>query len=179
MTVIEKQGVVEAADGTRQPEADSGHDYPMPAPHAKTAEQFYAGVIGPATLSAKASRLAVDKASDPKIKQFANFELREAVAVTAIIEGLNTSVPPMDYSGRDLLEKLQTAEGTDFDKTYIAAELANHEFLRDLTESYLSNANGHADMAERHGRDLASLALTAFKEHVVLSKGIVQALETA
>ena len=63
--MTENQNKVEqeaAADGVRQPEAESGHDYPMPTPHAQTAEQFYTGLIGPATLSVAASRLAVEKA---------------------------------------------------------------------------------------------------------------------
>jgi len=56
------------------------------------------------------------------------------------------------------------------------AELVNHEFLRDLAESYLSNAPGSAGPAETQVRNLATLALTAFKEHVVLAKNIVQTI---
>ena len=176
MTTVETN-IAQAADGTRQPEADSGHDYPMPSPDAKTVAQFSQGVMGPATLSAAASRIAVDKATDPDTRQFANFELREAMAVTAILGRLNTPVPPMDSAGQDLIAALTaTPHGADFDKVYMAAELANHEFLRDLAESYLKNSAEASDAAELHGRNLADLALTAFKEHVVLSKNIVRAM---
>ncbi|MBC7806750.1 MAG: DUF4142 domain-containing protein [Akkermansiaceae bacterium] len=164
-------------DGTHQPEADSGKDYPMPTPHARTGAQFYAGLIGPAALSVEASRIAVNKSTDADIRQFANFELREAVAVVAILKSLNTLPPPLDAGSQDLLKILRTKPpGTEFDKIYITAELANHEFLRDLAESYLANATEPADATELHGRNLAALALTAFKEHVVLSKNIVQAI---
>ena len=167
----EKQG------GPHQPEADSGHNYSMPPPHAETGEQFSAGLIGPATISVAASWIAVDKATDPDTKQFANFELREAIAVTEILSSLKTPVPPMSAGGQALLETLKTVPaGTDFDKTYITAELANHEFLRDLAETYLQNATAPDGPAEIHVRHLAALALTAFKEHVVLSKNIVHAL---
>ncbi len=168
----------QAADGPQQPEADTGHDYPMTLPHAKTGEDFFMGVIGPATLSVAASQIAVYKAAAAAAKQFANFELREAIAVTAIIKSLNIPAPPMSAEGKALLNKLETTpKGADFDKTYIAAELANHEFLRDLAETYLKNATGHAGAKETHGRHLATLALTAFKEHVVLTKNIAHALE--
>jgi predicted outer membrane protein len=161
----------------QQPEADSGKDYPLPTPSAATAAQFYAGVIGPATLSVDASRLAVEKAADADTRQFANFELREAIAVTAVLGSLNVPVPPINSGGQALLDKLQTtASGTDFDKTYIVAELANHEFLRDLAESYLKNATGSAGTEEQYGRRVATLVLTAFKEHVVLSKNIVHSM---
>lgn len=164
------------ATGVNQPAADSGHDYSMPTPSAATAEEFYAGVIGPATLSVAASRLAVDKATDLGTRQFANFELREAIAVTAVLAGLNVPAPPISAGGQGLLDKLKTTAGTEFDKTYITAELANHEFLRDLAESYLKNAIGPAATEEQYGRHVATIVLTAFKEHVVLSKNIVQAL---
>lgn len=166
-----------ASDGTRQPEADNGHDYSMPTPNAKTGQDFCLGVIGPATLSAAASRLAVDKATDPAIRQFANFELREAVAVVAILENLNGPAPTLDASAQGFLEKLRTTPaGADFDRAYMTAELANHEFLRDLADSYLKNSAGNADAGETHARHLAALAMTAFKEHVVLSKNIVQTM---
>ena len=169
--------LAQPTDGIRQPEADSGHEYPMPAPHAARGAQFFSGLIGPATLSAAASRIAVDKASRTDIRQFANFELREAVAVVAILRSLDTPVGPQSAESEDLLEKLKAVPaGTEFERTYITAELANHEFLRDLAESYLKAATGTADAAEQHGRHLAALALTAFKEHVVLSKNIVEAM---
>ena len=80
----------------------------MPSPDAKTAAQFYAGVIGPATLSVAASRLAVDKAVDADTRQFANFELREAIAVTPVLDSLNVPKPPISAGGQGLLNKLKT-----------------------------------------------------------------------
>ena len=55
---------------------------------------------------------------------------------------------------------------------YNQAELTNHEFLRDLAESYLENARGKTSPAEEETQHLATLALFAFKEHVALSKRI-------
>lgn len=169
-------GTVQAG-GVQQSEADSGHDYPMPTPTAATAEQFYAGVIGPATLSVAASRLAVGKATDAETRQFANFELREAIAVTAVLDSLKVAAPPISAGGQGLLDKLKmTPAGTDFDRTYITAELANHELLHDLAENYLKSAIGPARTEELYGRYVATIVLTAFKEHVVLSKNIVHAM---
>ncbi len=161
----------------QQPEADSGHNYPMPAPHAASDQQFNLGLIGPATLSVAASQIAVEKATDADTRQFANFELREALAVVTILERLNIPASAPSGGGADLLEQLKTMpQGADFDKTYIAAELANHEFLRDLAESYLKKSPQDVGASEMPGYNLAALAVTAFKEHIVLSKNIVHAL---
>jgi hypothetical protein len=50
--------------------------------------------------------------------------------------------------------------------------LTNHEFLRDLAESYLENAGGETSPVEKETQHLATLALFAFKEHVALTKRI-------
>lgn len=169
---------VEAAATPQQPEAETGSSYTMAAPDAQTEEQFRVGVIGPAMLSLAASQIAVNKASDPDTKEFANFELREAIAVTTVLESLDTPVPPMNAEARATLAKLETApKGAEFDTAYITAQLANHEFLRDLAESYLFNAVGKESAAEMHGQNLATLALSTFKEHVVHCKNISQALQ--
>lgn len=166
-----------AATQPHQPEADTGHDYPMPAPHAMTAKQFYMGVIPIAVLSHAASGLAVDKATDAPTKEFANFELREAISVLAVLKGMGTPTPPMDAHAKATLATLRSSEGAAFDKAYIAAELGAHEFLRDLSETYLKNSARHAEMAEMHGRHLSTLALATFKEHIVHCKNIKAALQ--
>lgn len=159
----------------KQPEADTGHKYPMMAPTARTEAQFRKGVLGPATLSLMVSEIGVDKTTAPEAKEFANFELREAIAVTTVLKSLKTPVPPMDKAARDTLAKIKaTPKGPEFDKVFMTAQLANHEFLRDLAEVYLKNSAGHTSMAEMHGRHLATLALSTFKEHVVHCKNFLQ-----
>lgn len=167
----------EAATMPKQPEADTGHDYPMAKPTAKTEKQFRMGVIGPATLSLLTSQIAVDKATDPATKEFANFELREAIGVTTVLKDLETPTPPMNATAQAILKQIQdTPKGEAFDKAYMKAQLANHEYLRDLADTYLDNSTGQKSMAEKYGRHLATLTLGLFKEHVVHCKKISQAL---
>ncbi len=168
---------VQAATKPEQPQADTGHDYPMAHPHAMTAKQFYMGVIGPATLSKITSEIAVDKASNAHVKEFANFELREALAVTTVLAEMGIPTPPMNATGKAILAKLKSSDGAAFDKTYIMAQISNHEFLRDLASTYLANSSGHTGMEEMHGRHLALLTLNEFKEHVVITKNISSELQ--
>lgn len=167
----------QAATMPKQPEADSGHDYPMAKPGASTEKQFRMGVIGPATLSLLTSQIAVDKATDEATREFANFELREAIGVTQVLKEMGTPTPPLNAAARATLKTIkETPKGEAFDKAYIKAQLANHQYLRDLANSYLANSAGRKNMAEMHGRHLATLTLGAFKEHVVHCKKISQAL---
>lgn len=165
------------ADGTNQPQADTGHHYSMPTPNISRGSDFWKGVVGPATLSVLASKIAVDKATDQDAKDFANFELREALAVATIMNNLGITVPPMQEGATAFLASLEsTPPGPEFDRIYVEAELANHEFLRDLAGSYLSNGDSSAHGEEGQTRLLATLAITAFKEHVVLTKNILDRL---
>ena len=165
----------QAAMMPKQPEADTGHDYPMAKPHAMTEADFRKGVMGPAMLSLAASQIAVDKATSPAALEFANFELREAIGVTTVLKEMKTPAPPMNAAAKATLAKIKsTPKGAEFDKVYMPAQLANHEFLRDLANSYLANSKRHTSMAEMHGRHLAMLTLGTFKEHVVHCKDFLQ-----
>lgn len=135
-------------------------------------EEFRTGVMPRALLSTEASRLAVDKATQSNAKEFAGFELEEAITVVKVLKDLGTAAPPLGEEGKTFIEKLKSASGNEFDKLYMQAELTNHEFLRDLAKSYLHNAEGKTSQAEREARHLATLALFAFNEHVALCKRI-------
>ena len=137
------------------------------------------GVIGPAELSRVTSEIAVARAKNVNAKEFAGFELTEAIAVTTVLKDLGTPVPPMDAKAQATLDKIKAAaNGAAFDQAYITAQHENHEFLRDLATAYLKNsAPGSTDAEEKHGRHLATLALSNFKEHVAITKRISSELK--
>jgi putative membrane protein len=168
------------AGGTpQQPAAETGKSYPMAKPTARTEKEFRTIMMRPAMLSLATSKIAVDKATDPMAKEFANFELREAIGVTGVLKSMGTPEPPMDAAARASLAKLQGASGAAFDREYMTAQLATHEFLRDLAESYLANSSAGAtaaarSMPEMHGRHIATLSLATIKEHIVHCKNFLR-----
>ncbi len=149
----------------------------MPMPDVsgtRTHQQFEMGVIGPAQLSLVTSQIAVDRAQKPDAREFAGFELAEAIAVTTVLKQLGNSIPPMDVKAQATLEKIRSApSGQAFDRAYIDAQYENHVFLRNLATAYLENSSGDTtDMGELHGRHLATLALATFKEHTMITHRI-------
>jgi hypothetical protein len=135
-------------------------------------EEFRNGVMPRAQLSLAASQLAVDKATQKNAKEFAGFELMEAKAVVKVLSDVGTPTTPLNEDGQAFIEKLKAASGNEFDKLYMQAELTNHEFLRDLASSYLTNAQGKTSPAEKATQNIATIASFAFTEHVALSKRI-------
>lgn len=155
--------------------SDDGED----VPNAKSETEFRMGVIGPAELSLATSKIATEKASQKNAKEFAGFELTEAIAVTSVLKDLGTPVPPMDTKAKAILEKIKNMpSGNEFDKIYIKAQLENHEFLRDLAQNYLNKSKDKTTAAESQGRHLATLALANFKEHVAITQRILGELNT-
>ena len=144
-----------------------------------TEKDFRMGVVGPATLSRIVSQLAVLRATQADAREFARFELREAIAVTTVLRELKTPTPPMDAKAKATLAKIQgAAPGRDFDVAYIAAQYDNHVFLRDLATAYLKNTTpSEPTFAEQQGRHLATLALNQFTEHVELTARILKELQ--
>lgn len=155
----------------------------MPMPDVsgtRTSQQFAMGVIGPAQLSLVTSQIAVDRARKADAREFAGFELTEAIAVTTVLKQLGTPVPPMDAKAQATLDKIRAAApGAAFDRAYIDAQYENHVFLRDLATAYLANSPANSsDMAEMHGRHLATLALATFKEHTMITQRIAHELRS-
>ena len=172
--------VAAAMAQTARPAGGDPAAMPMPdVSGVRTAKAFAMGVIGPAELSRVTSEIAVERAKNVNAKEFAGFELTEAIAVTTVLKDLGTPVPPMDAKAQATLDKIEAAaNGTAFDQAYITAQYENHEFLRDLATAYLKNsAPGTTDAAEKHGRHLATLALATFKEHVAITKRISSELK--
>ena len=153
----------------------------MPMPDVsgtRTSQEFTMGVIGPAMLSLATSQIAVDRARKADAREFAGFELTEAIAVTTVLKQLGTPVPPMDAKAQATLDKIRSAApGAAFDRAYIDAQYENHVFLRDLATAYLGNSPPNPnDMMEMHGRHLATLALATFKEHTMITQRIAREL---
>jgi len=144
-----------------------------------TEKDFRMGVIGPATLSRIVSQLAVLRATQADTREFARFELREAIAVTTVLRELKTPTPPMDAKAKATLAKIRSAApGREFDVAYITAQHDNHIFLMNLATAYLKNTTpSEPTFAEQQGRHLATLALNQFTEHVELTARILSELQ--
>ena len=144
-----------------------------------TEKDFRMGVIGPATLSRIVSQLAVLRATQADTREFARFELREAIAVTSVLRELKTPTPPMDDKAKETLAKIRSAApGREFDVAYITAQHDKHIFLMNLATAYLKNTTpSEPTFAEQQGRHLATLALNQFTEHVELTARILSELQ--
>ncbi len=89
-----------------------------------------------------------------------------------VLKDIGAAAPAMTAEGAATIHKMKTSTGAAFDRAYIAFQLENHEYLRNLADAYLHNSAGASDPVEKQGRHLAMVMLAVFKEHVAICKRI-------
>lgn len=131
------------------------------------------------SLSLAVSRIAVAKAKNPMVKQFAGFETAEQETIADILKGMMMpEAPPsgdvkapteaalmtnLDAKGKEMVEKMHAMKaGAEFDRDYVKAQIDGHKQLLEIQAAYLKAP----DMREE--ANLAKLATGMIKEHLTL-----------
>jgi putative membrane protein len=126
---------------------------------------YTAGVIDIA-----AARQALEKASNPDVKAFAEDMVRDHEAVNTqaldLVKKLNVTPEDNDTSkalskqAADKLAELGKLSGGDFDKAYVANEVAYHQAVNGALETQLIPAAGNAEL-----KSLLETGLKIFQGH--------------
>lgn len=142
-----------------------------------TEQEFNNSLMAPIQFSMASSKIAVEKATNINVKEFAGFELTETVALTSALKTLQTLLPEMTEESKAAFTEIESAEANVFDKLYMAAQQKNHRMLRDLTEDYLNDAPiAKLDKDESQNKLLATIILPFFEEHVAITHRLCKEL---
>jgi putative membrane protein len=151
---------------------------PGPAPEMGPAETTHAQqTMKTGALALATSRLAVDKAQNPLLKQFAKFEVAEQETIAEIVKTMQGgnlanaegSAPNAEAKaragdeGNKALDKLKNAKtGADFDSEYIRVQIEGHQELLKIQETYIKSGKVREQVS------VAKLARGQIKEHLTL-----------
>lgn len=117
------------------------------------------------TLAKQTSELAAQKAGNPKIKQFAGFEVAEQTAIAQVLNSQqNPAAVALDDRRAAVLRDLQGASGAAFDKAYIAAQIEGHSELLGIQDAFLKGK----------GQDTASLLASDTAHVATLAKAVIE-----
>jgi len=118
----------------------------------------------------KAAKQALDKASNKEVKQFAQDMVRDHEAVNkqalALVKKLkvtpedNGTSRALSKQAADKLAELGKLKGADFDKAYIANEVAYHKTVDGALETQLIPSAGNAEL-----KGLLQTGLKIFQGH--------------
>ena len=128
-------------------------------------------------MSLEASRIALKKAQNPKVKEFAQLEVAEQETIADVLKSMRDQSTPasgqvkapsaevvqtnLDAKGKQMMEKLQKAEaGAGFDKEYIQGQIQGHQELLQIQETYLKSGK------DRENLNVTKLMRGQIKEHL-------------
>lgn len=124
----------------------------------------------------KAGQMAQEKAKNADIKAFAKMMVTDHTATTNELKPLaiaaNAAVPAeLDERRKGMIDNLTAANGADFDKAYIAQQVAAHEEAVTLMEDYSTNG----DNAEI--KAFAAKVLPKIKAHLEKARQLKTAVD--
>jgi len=121
----------------------------------------------------RASKLAVERATSSQIKQFAAQMIAAHTKTTAGLEaamkegGVTTPIPTnLDSRRQGLLDNLRASIGSEFDKRYVAQQIAAHKEALALMKGY----SAHGDNAALRAAAAKTAPLVA--EHLKMAEAL-------
>jgi putative membrane protein len=136
------------------------------------------------------SRIAQQKAQNPELKQFAQFEVQEQTTLSEVLRsmmepaataatgsasgqasgGAASGAMQMDAQSREMVQKLQSAQaGPEFDRQYLQGQIQGHQNLLQVQERYLQS-----NPQNREHMNVAKLARGQIREHIALLQDMQQ-----
>ncbi|HEY7382390.1 MAG TPA: DUF4142 domain-containing protein [Beijerinckiaceae bacterium] len=166
-------GIYQSQGGTGQMAAGMGQ-----AEMRHVDQTLAAGMVALQT-----SEIALQKAQNPRVKQFAQFERDEQTTVAEVLRSWQepaatastaprpgTSTPAIPADKADMMQSLQQAKaGADFDRTYIQGQIQGHQELLQIQERYLQS-----NSRNREHMNVAKLARGHIKEHLAMLQDLLK-----
>ncbi|WP_264049948.1 DUF4142 domain-containing protein [Methylobacterium flocculans] len=138
-------------------------------------------------MALETSRIALKRAQNPKVKEFAQLEVAEQETIADVLKSMrDQSVPAsgqvkapsaevvqtnLDAKGKAMAEKLQKAEaGAAFDRDYVQGQIEGHNQLLEIQETYLKTGK------DRENLNVTKLMRGQIKEHLTLLQDMLKQL---
>lgn len=111
------------------------------------------------------SQLALNKATNPSVKTFAELEIAEQAAVAAAF-GVRPGSAGLRRDHAAMVAQLQAADGQAFDSMYIDGQITGHRELLRIHQSYARN--GQDPMA----RGASMVGVPSIETHLIMLQSI-------
>ncbi|MDQ1081251.1 DUF4142 domain-containing protein [Pseudoroseomonas cervicalis] len=151
-----------AASGLAQPAPG------MAAPGADGLAPWRLRVLAGGVFSMRSSALAAERARTPAVRAFAHFETAEQEGLLRAMQLAGLPVPaqvPLPGEALQELQALQTLQGGEFERRYLAGQTATHEALLQAQQALLTGGLPPE-------RVIAALAVPGIEQHIAMLRGI-------
>ena len=174
-----------------QPGSAAGGGFASAGQLGQAEVQHLQQTLATGTVALQTSEIALQKAQNPKVKQFAQFERDEQTTIAEVLRSLQepaatasagaagsgaaasaaaggaraaATAPEIPADKAKMMEELQQAKaGAEFDRLYIQGQLQGHQELLQVQERYLQ-----ANTRNREHTNVAKLARGHIREHIAM-----------
>ncbi|HYC04877.1 MAG TPA: DUF4142 domain-containing protein [Azospirillaceae bacterium] len=121
-------------------------------------------------VSLESSQLALQKASNPMVKQFAQLEAEEQKNMMAAMKAMGDDAMPKSIPDdkKQAMSKMQSASGAEFDRMYVTAQIQAHQELLQMQQAMLEKDDDSREAV------MPLLAVPAIKTHIAMLQMIQQ-----
>jgi putative membrane protein len=127
------------------------------------------------TVALQTSEIALQKAQNPKVKEFAQFERDEQTTIAEVLRSMQepaatassapagaATAPQIPPDKANMMQSLQQAKaGAEFDRMYVQGQVQGHQELLQIQERYIQS-----NSRNREHVNVAKLARGHIKEHI-------------
>ncbi len=135
---------------------------PMPG-HAQGAADLRLQAITATTASLNSARLGMQRAQDPMVRQFAQLEAEEQMAAMEAMQLAGIAMPSQVAMREDtarMMASVQAAQGSEFDRAFLAMQKAGHEDLLRIHTQLKATGPSEAE------RIIGTMAVPAIRSHL-------------
>jgi putative membrane protein len=139
----------------------------------KSESEFLQRIAQAMRAEVEIGQLAQSKAENQDVKAYAERVVKDYTKMLADLQSLaqkqNETLPAdLDVQHQELKVKLQSKSGTDFDKTYMRAEVDGHEGMINLLEGAIQKTQTPIV------RDFATVNLITMRDHLDQARAIAK-----
>ncbi|RUT28356.1 DUF4142 domain-containing protein [Arsenicitalea aurantiaca] len=132
-------------------------------PGSVDVEAFVAETLSAGTLSLRASELAVERAQNARVAEFAGLELREQVSVAQVLSATGEVNQEMGEAHAERFAALEAmAAGPEFDMAYVEAQIELHRELLGIQQTLSARTDPTVEVI------VAKLSEQAITSHIAM-----------
>ena len=123
--------------------------------------QFRTTVLMTGGFAMQTSQAALERSRNPMVREFAQLEINEQMALAAAL-GAAPGSTPLRPDHAQMLQQLQSMTGRSFDRMYVQGQIIGHNEALALTNAYAQSG------FDTQGRSVAILAVPSIQTHLTI-----------
>ncbi len=134
---------------------------PATAAAVSSPAQFRTMVLMTGGFAMQTSQVALERSRNPQVREFAQLEVNEQIALAAAL-GARPGSTPLRPDHAQMLQQLQAMTGRSFDRMYVEGQIMGHNEALALTSTYAQSG------FDAQGRSVAILAVPSIQTHLTI-----------